>query len=334
MVGRATVSLRDGRPVRSFCDCKAYAYKSRFNTNSMDIGIVGLGYWGSKVVEEYTALRNQGDIDRVVAIDEDPTQLAKFDFVDEKYKSVNAAFDDVDAIHVATSNASHFPIAKSALESGVDVLVEKPLTTDRRLAFDLVEIASETGTILQTGHIFRFANAVRKVRELYQEDYFGDVQYLTLEWTHHIDPIPETDALWDLLPHPTDILNFVTGEWPETTCGMSEGFRTSRPETAFIPLQTNGILANIHVSWVDPVRKRELNIVGSERSARVECVEQTIEIFDNEGIREEISIENNNTIRAEAQNFIRSIETGENQFNSAIVGARAVDAIEQITNDL
>ncbi|MGZ0745989.1 Gfo/Idh/MocA family protein [Haloparvum sp. AD34] len=300
----------------------------------MKVGIVGLGYWGSKVVGEYADLRDRGDIDAVVAIDEDPAQLGSLTNVDEKYQSVEKSLESVDALHVATSNSSHYPIAKMALESDVDVLVEKPLTTDRRLAFDLVEKASETGSILQTGHIFRFANSVRKLRDLYQDGFFGNVQYISLEWTHQVEPIKGTDVLWDLLPHPTDILNFVTGEWPETATGYAEGFRVDDNEAAFIPLRTDDLMANIHVSWVDPIRKREMKIVGSKRSARADCVEQNIQIFENEEESYGVKVEDNNTILAEAENFINSIETGENQFNSAIVGARAVDSIEQIVSEI
>lgn len=295
----------------------------------MKVGVVGLGYWGSKVIEEYATLRENGEIDRIVAIDTEPDALASAQLADEKFKSVNAALTEVDALHVSTSNDSHFAIAKTALNSGVDVLVEKPLTTDRRRAYDLVEIASESGCILQTGHIFRFANVVREVKKKYESGYFGQPNIFTLRWTHELET-PRTDGvLWDLLPHPIDILNFVTGEWPVRETGISKRDSAGRPAVARIGLTFEDFLASIEVSWIDKSRRRSLEIAGTRRTAVVDCVGQTFVAMDGDN-EDVLEIEPNNTIMSEIENFIHAIETGENKFNSAIVGARTVDAIQSV----
>jgi len=297
----------------------------------MRIAVVGLGYWGSKVFEEYCSLRGEGVIDSVSAIDADPKALNNVEQANQKFTSIESSFDEVDAYHVATSNASHYPIAKKGLENGKDILLEKPLTTDRDKAFDLIQIASENGCILQTGHIFRFADVVREVRELYQQGYLGELQHLLLRWNHDFQPEGEVDVAWDLIPHPIDIINFVTSDWPHHFNGVAN----SDPETgqrmaAHITFSLGEAKGVIQVSWVDKDRKRLLEIAGTKRSARVHCVDQEI-ILTNGNEEEHISIESNNTIRTEAKNFINASETGKNTFNSAIVGARTVDIIEQIT---
>lgn len=299
----------------------------------MKVGVVGVGYWGSKVVDEYVALRDDGEIDEVVACDADPSKLAAVDDVDRGYESLDDALPAVDALHVCTNNATHYPIAEQALTAGKDVLVEKPLTTDRKLAYDLVELASESGGILQSGHIFRFANVVRRARDLFDEGYFGDVYDVTLRWTHRMEPNEGTNVLWDLLPHPIDILNFVTGEWPDNVQGIAANHRNGTLESAHAQFRLGEATAAVQVSWVDHVRRRILEIAGSKRSARIECVDQTIEMYDGDG-RESIPVEANNTIRTEAENLIKAVRTRENTFNSAIVGARTVDAIQDIEEGL
>lgn len=296
----------------------------------MKVAVVGLGYWGSKVVEEYCALRDRGIIDGVVACDIDESVLAEVE-ADEHVQSFDRAVELADALHICTSNEFHYDLASRALTAGRDVLVEKPLTTDREQAYDLAELASEKGRILQTGHIFRFANVVRELERLYSDGYFGDVYHINLRWTHRIEPIAGTDVLWDLLPHPIDIFNFVTGEWPSADgiSGVSKGFRTENAEIANIVFETEDMTTSIEISWIDDVKRRSLEIVGSERCARADCVEQTLEVReDGEWSSREITA--NNTIQSEAENFIESIKTGENTFNSAIVGARAIDVIEMI----
>ncbi|MFC7132390.1 MULTISPECIES: Gfo/Idh/MocA family protein [Salinibaculum] len=299
----------------------------------MNVGVVGLGYWGSKVIDEYATLRDRDDIDQVIAIDTDPDALASVSCADAAHESVEAALSEVDALHVATSNATHFSIAETALNADVDVLVEKPLTTDSRTAYDLVELASERGRILQTGHIFRFANVVRRVKQEYEEGQFGELNHLSLRWTHELDTYREADVLWDLLPHPLDILNFVTGEWPRDVTGVStvdaDGTRTA----AQVGLDYGDFAATVEVSWVDKTRRRTLEIAGSRRSSVIECVEQSITHRDSNG-ESAVDVTANNTILAEVENFIRAIETGENTFNSAIVGARTVDAIQSVVEEL
>jgi len=299
----------------------------------MKVGVVGLGYWGSKVVEEYVALRDDGEIAGVVACDADPSKLSAVDDVDARHESLDDALPAVEALHVCTNNATHYPIAEQALTAGKDVLVEKPLTTDRKRAYDLVELASESGGILQSGHIFRFANVVRRVRDLFDEGYFGDVYDVSLRWTHRMEPTEQTNVLWDLLPHPIDILNFVTDEWPDDVRGIGANHRNGTLESAHAQFRLGEATATVQVSWVDYVRRRTLEIAGSERSARVECVDQTIEVFDGDG-RESIPVETNNTIRTEAENLVTAVRTRENTFNSAIVGARTVDAIQSIAESV
>jgi len=300
----------------------------------MDIGVVGLGYWGSKVFEEYCGLRDDNVIDSVVAVDADPEAIADVTGADDTFESVSDAVDSVDALHVATSNNSHFPIAEIALKNEKDVLLEKPLTTDRGDAFDLIQLASEKGCILQTGHIFRFANIIREVKDRYENGYFGEVEHVTLRWTHDFQPTGGEDVTWDLLPHPIDILNFVTDEWPVDVSGFANinadtGHRTAA-HVAFSLGRAKGL---IQVSWLDKQRRRSLEIAGTRRSAKIECVGQKMTVTDGDSA-ETIDVAANNTIRAEAENFVTASETGKNTFNSAIVGARTVGAIEQINEAL
>jgi UDP-N-acetylglucosamine 3-dehydrogenase len=294
------------------------------------VGVVGLGYWGSKVVEEYVALRDDGKLEKVVACDIDEEKFSSLDGIDQCETDLSKTIDTVDALHVCTSNDSHKPIATQAMDAGLDVLVEKPLAVSTDQAFDMVEHASETGQVLQTGHIFRFANVVKTLRELITDDYFGDVYYYDLAWTHRIEPRFAEGVTWDLLTHPTDILNFLTGSWPTVIGGTVESYRADVAESAEIHLKDNesDIRANVSLSWVDPVRRREVRVVGEQRSAVAHCADQQLEIYEGDSSFT-YDVEPNNTIRTEAENFLNTIETRENKFNSAIVGARAVQVIEE-----
>jgi len=295
----------------------------------MKIGVIGVGRWGSKVVREYLALQSEGIIDQLVLYDLDREKVKPFEHYAKIEHSLDSVLRSVDGVHICTPNYTHYDIAKKALESDVNVLVEKPMTMNTDQAYELVELSISKGLVLQVGHIYRFANVICKVKELYENGYFGDVYYFVLTWTHSMQPIKRVDVLWDLLPHPIDILHFVTNEYPEFFVGIGRAFRRYEPnEVASLQaLYRGGVFASIHLSWLNPIRRRTLEIVGSKRSAIVECVEQKITIFDNTDSWK-IDVKANNTIRDEALNFIRAIETGDCDPNSSIVGAKVVEAVE------
>lgn len=300
----------------------------------MRLGVIGLGNWGIRVAREYIALKDEGIIDSLLLCDVDNSRLKPF--TDREVSNqIDEVIDKAEGIHICTPNSTHYNIAKKALESGVNVLVEKPITTEHNQAYDLVELSLNEKLILQAGHIYRFANAIRKVKELYENDYFGNLYYFNLSWTHLMPYMNNVDILWDLLPHPLDILNFITREWPTEFVGVGRAFRRDRlNEVSTIQaIYKDGVFANIHLSWLSPIRRRVFEIVGSKCTALIECVKQEVRIYED-GKEKLLSIEANNTIRDEILNFMSAIENGRNTFNSSIVGARNVEMIERAISSL
>jgi len=296
----------------------------------MNLGIIGVGNWGYRVAKESLILMEEGYIDKLYICDLDQKRLQAFP---KKYTSLNYKdiLNNVDAIHICTSNETHYSLGKMALEKNVHVLVEKPLTTNHLHAYDLLELALENGLVLQVGHIFRFANVINKLKELYEQRYFGEVYHITLEWTHLMQPMDNTNVLWDLLPHPLDILNFITKRWPAQLFATTNSIRVNKTELAFIVAKfKEKMSATINVSWINPIKKRNIEILGTENSAIVHAVNQTISIHNNEGEINKIQIEPNNTIRDELLNFIDSINNGNNSKNSGIIGLKTVELIESI----
>src|SRR5207245_7187245 len=88
--------------------------------------------------------------------------------------------DKVDAVHIALPNKIHYEIACSALEAGKHVLLEKPMALSSREAFKLARMAEERGLVLQVGHIFRFNNALRRVRAILKSGTIGRIFYAKL----------------------------------------------------------------------------------------------------------------------------------------------------------
>ena len=299
----------------------------------MRIGIVGIGHWGKKLIDEYSALKEEGIIEDVIACDikKDALQSlpSNVTTIDNYHKMIS--MDMVDAVHIASNNYTHYTFATEAIEHEKHVLLEKPMATSSKDAYHLVELSSRNGTILQVGHIFRFANVMRDLKRYITDKYFGDIRYISTRWTNLMPPIPSVDIVWDLLPHQIDIIHFLTDKYPSSFRRVSKSFRRDRlAEASIITLDYDDFIAGIKLSWVTPKRSRHIEIVGSERMASVDAVGQKIHVISDDGNKYDLSVEVNNTIRSEILNFIESIKTGKMPFNSHIIGARNTEIVEKI----
>lgn len=294
----------------------------------MRFGVVGLGNWGQKVAREYIALLKEGRVESLLLCDSDAARLRQFAGTADTCRSVGEMAGKVDAVHVCTPNSSHYDVASGFLKSGVNVLVEKPMAETVSDASKLLETSLSQNRILQVGHIFRFSNMVRSAMKLYSEGTLGDVSSFNLAWTHMMEPVKNNDVIYDLLPHPVDILNSITGEWPTGFVGTGRSVRHGS-SIDFCYLQCmypKGKMANIYLSWVSAVRRRTLEIVGSKGTLIGDCVKQEATLY-TEGGESKLEIVPNNTIREEILNFMSAAERGENRHNSGVVGLQSVEAI-------
>lgn len=300
----------------------------------MKIGVIGAGGWGARVISEYSQLKREGKIDQLYVFDVDISRARSHkessNFV--VCESIEEMLKNVDGVHICAPDKYHFDLAKQSMEHGRHVLIEKPFVTSMRDAQRLAKMAKERRLVLEVGHLYRFANALKKAAELYRKGYFGKVYYINFYWTHIFNNPVHPDVMWDLMPHLIDMYNMITGEWPKKFAGFALPMRRQEhSEVTFIEARTrNGPVSTYHVSWLSPIRKREIEIVGSKRSAHIDAVEQTIKVFAEGGKNTEVRVRKNNTIREEELNFISSIRQGKAKVNTVELGIRNVDTILQI----
>jgi predicted dehydrogenase len=159
--------------------------------DTFNVAVIGAGYWGKKVINEYLQLaRDDVKVGLSMVCDIKNENLAycqkEYGISERKLSlSYEEAFNSgsVDAVHICTPNETHHEICKQALMAGKHVLLEKPMAMCAKDAWELVGLAEHNHLILQVGHIFRFNNALRTVRDLVTQNYFGTLYYLKLQWT-------------------------------------------------------------------------------------------------------------------------------------------------------
>jgi UDP-N-acetylglucosamine 3-dehydrogenase len=307
----------------------------------MNVGVIGVGYWGKKIASEYALMgKSDPNVNLFGVCDVFNENLV---FCKDKYSVPVLASDpteflgnsQLNAVHICTPSSTHYDICREALNAGKHVTVEKPMTLNSLEAIKLVDLAHEKNLVLSVGHIFRFDAAIEKAKRLIEEGFFGDLYWTKLQWTALMPPMIGRDIITDLAPHPFDILNFLTNDWPTKITCIGKAHRPGQmEETAHITSEfKNNMIAHIEVSWLHPEKIREVQIMGSKRFAKIDCCTQKITAFEQDRFFE-VPVERSNTISSELSHFIRCIREGRAangtclNKNNGLVGANVVRLLE------
>ena len=252
----------------------------------MRTAIVGIGYWGSTLLRNLVAIHG---VSNVVAVDLDLGLLtsAYTEYPGLRtHQSLDEALADekITNVVVATPVASHFAIARKALEAGRHVYVEKPLASNSVEAEELCRIAKACDRHLMVGHLMLFSPRVDKMREVVRSGEIGAVSHISTQRLSLGRFRPDANVIWDLAPHDFSVIFHVLGEFPtkiQTAARAENG--GGHPYVAFCNLWfPSGALANVTVSWLAPRKVRNMVIVGRDRMLQFDdnTSEEPVKIFD------------------------------------------------------
>jgi predicted dehydrogenase len=163
----------------------------------------------------------------------------------------------VDAVSIAVPTSLHHEVAKYCLQQGVDVMVEKPITTTLTEADDLIEVAKKQQRILQVGHLERFNPAVLAMQPLLTHPLFIEAHRIAVFKGRGTD----VDVVLDLMIHDIDIILSIVNSPIVSilTAGAPVITKLTDIANARIIFQ-NGCTANITVSRISLDNMRRMRI--------------------------------------------------------------------------
>jgi predicted dehydrogenase len=240
--------------------------------SQIGVAVVGAGYWGPNLVR--TALATSAlRLEWLCDLDEERARAVLGRYTTVK---ATASYDDVlsdpavAAVAIATPAATHFDLARAALEAGKHVLLEKPLTPTVAEGEKLVALAQESGLVLMCDHTYCYTPAVQRIRELIRGGKIGEVQFVDSIRVNLGLVQPDVDVLWDLAPHDFSILEFVLPEDVvpvQVAAHASDPVGAGRACLAHLSMWlSTGALAHMHVNWLSPTKIRTMVIGGSRRT--------------------------------------------------------------------
>ncbi len=250
------------------------------------IAVVGAGAWGKNHIRVFSEITNA----RLKYIcDSDPSKLLSIQKIYPQTKTVenlkSVLLDpDVRGVVVASSAASHYSLSKEILLADRDVLVEKPMALDSEDAEEILTIAEKRGKIVMVGHLLIYHPVVDRLKEMVVSGELGKIYYIYTQRVNFGVIRKDENALLSFAPHDLSVILHLLDEEPVMVSAHGESYiQNGIEDVVFLTLQfSDGKMANIHLSWLDPHKLRKITIVGSKKMVVFDDMEvsEKLKIYD------------------------------------------------------
>jgi len=239
------------------------------------VGVVGVGALGQHHARVYADLPGAT---LAGLYDVDPSRAAEVAARHgvPAFARLRELADAADAISVAVPTVDHHRVARTLLEAGKDVLVEKPMTAGLKEAEDLIGLASEKGAILQVGHIERFNPAVDALRKAALQPRFIEVHRLSPFSPRSLD----VDVVLDLMIHDLDIVLCLDGSGAVQVDAVGVPVLTSKVDIANVRLRfASGLIANLTASRVSAEKVRKFRVFSPKTYISVDFAARSAQVY-------------------------------------------------------
>ncbi len=322
---------------------------------SIKVGVAGLGYWGPNLARNFASIPG---CELTWLCDASPQATAKAALNFPSAKTTQDIGDllsdpELDAVVLATPVPTHAQLATEVLGAGKHCFVEKPLATSAADAQRAVDGAQQAGKLLMVGHLLEYHPAVQKLKELIDEGELGSPYYIYGNRQNLGKLRTDENALWSLGAHDVSVILHLIGEEPTECVAHARAYvKEGVEDVAFCYLSfPSGIVAHLHLSWLDPHKERRMTVVGSRRMATFDdmAIEGKLTIYDK-GFDEDVRswgeyiarsgdtwsprIANVEPLRVECEHFIECVRTGAQPRSDGASGLRVVRVLEALQHSM
>ena len=325
----------------------------------INVGVIGYGYWGPNLV------RNLAEVSRVklaAVADSSPEKLA---LVQRRFPAVTTTADyqdlirdpSIDAIAIATPVSTHFELGMAVLKAGKHLWLEKPMAETSLQARQLLDEAERRNLILFVDHTFVYTGAVRKMREIVASGELGKILYYDSSRVNLGLFQRDVNVIADLGVHDFSILDHLLQEHPNAVSAGGINHFPGTPENlAYITMfYDSGTIAHINVSWLAPVKVRQILLGGSNKMITYDDLEpsEKIKVYDKgvsftddpkkiyemrvgyrTGDMWAPKLNEGEALRVAVEHFADCIEKSQPPITDGRMGLRVVELVEAATSSM
>jgi predicted dehydrogenase len=278
--------------------------------NKIRVAVVGVGEFGRNHARVW---RENEDTELVGVMDQDAEQARRVaeEFGTRALPDLAAVAQEAQAVSLAVPTIEHSHLGCQLLESGLDVLVEKPIASSVAEADALIAAAERKGRLLQIGHLERFNPAIVALQDLIRRPLFFEVHRLGIFAPRSLD----IDVVYDVMIHDLDILLALVGAPVIDARSVGIAVLTEKIDIAHSRLEfSTGAVANLTASRVSTERVRKLRFFQEHEYISADYTRQDVlrVRVQPDGASfgfEKIATQNEEPLRAELRSFLECVRT-------------------------
>jgi predicted dehydrogenase len=251
----------------------------------INVAVIGAGAFGRNHARVYDQLQRADKSVRLAAIVDSEVSRAvalakEYSESDpEPFGSVAemiASAGNIQAASVTVPTAEHFKVASGLMEAGIDVLIEKPLTTTLAEGDELIRLAQRAARIAQVGHLERFNPCVRATLPIVTRPMFFEVHRLSVFTPRSLD----IDVVLDLMIHDLDIVLSLVNSPVKEVRAVGLPILSTKVDIANVRLEfDSGCVANFTASRVSTERVRKLRFFQPQQYVSIDYTRQDVLLF-------------------------------------------------------
>lgn len=302
--------------------------------------MIGVGYLGKFHAQKFAQIPGSNLV-AVVDVDDAAGQRVASELGVEAIGDYRSLLGAVDAVSVVVPTPAHFEIAEAFLDSGVHVLVEKPITETVAQAARLVEIAKARGVTLQVGHLERFNPAVRALESRLHNPRFVESVRIAPYQVRGTD----VDVVLDLMIHDIDLIQFIAGSPIDRVEAVGAAVITDKPDVANARIRfESGCIANVTASRTSLKVERKIRIFQQACYFSADLHQKSVSVYQkSEGATgplglpisiEQLVCDDGDALRLEIEAFLIAVRDGTPPLVSGADGQQAlqtaIDIIAQV----
>jgi predicted dehydrogenase len=293
--------------------------------NKIRTAVIGAGVFGR---HHLRVLSQSLNATLVGVVDSDPERAAQAAAEHNclTFATLGELTGNIDAAVVAVPTSQHAQVGCELLESGIDVLVEKPIATDLASARRLVDTAAKHERILQVGHLERFNPAVAALKQIMSVPLFFEIHRLSLFSPRSLD----VDVVLDLMIHDLDIVLDLVGAMPEEIRAAGISILSDKVDIANVRLAfPGGCIANLTASRISTERVRKLRLFQPHQYISLDYQKQEAVAFTVSG-NQQIGFQplpavKEEPLRLEVESFLEAVA---NRTRPRVPGEEGLRALE------
>ncbi|MBI4548107.1 MAG: Gfo/Idh/MocA family oxidoreductase [Ignavibacteriae bacterium] len=314
------------------------------------VGVIGVGHLGSLHAKMYAEIPFV-ELIGMMDVDRNRSESLARELDVKAFDSVDELLKNVKAVSIATPTSTHCALAQQAIQQGIHVLIEKPITKTITEAELLITLAKKNGVKIQVGHIERFNPALLALEHYHLHPMFIESHRLAQFNPRGTD----VAVVLDLMIHDIDIILSLVHSPVEKIEANGIAVVSDNIDIANARLQfENGCVANVTASRISQKKMRKMRMFQRDAYISVDFSEGIAEVFrlvdeDDKSaeatmmlgaitsgsrkrkiIYEQPEIKEVNALKYELETFIGSIQNGKEPMVTAEEGLQALQIAHAI----